>query len=159
MNAKAATKGQANSKGGGFSPEEKMAMLTRARELKAEAREQKNRAAGEKALLGAISAMKEPDRSMGLRLHEIVVSAAPGLMPKTWYGMPAYTNHDDKVICFFQASGKFNTRYSTIGFQPDANLDDRNMWATAYALVELTSAEEERIRTLVRKAAQPRARS
>jgi uncharacterized protein YdhG (YjbR/CyaY superfamily) len=88
---------------------------------------------------------------MGKRLHEIITAAAPELMPKTWYGMPAYAK-DDKIICFFQAASKFNSRYATFGFQPDAKLDDGNMWATSFGLIKLTSAEEQKISALVKKA-------
>ena len=136
----------------GFTDEEKAAMRERAKELKAEERASKDRAAGEKTVLDAIAKMKEPDRSMAKRLHEIVTSAAPNLMPKTWYGMPAYANKDGKVVCFFQAASKFNTRYATFGFQHDANLDDGNMWATGFALIKLTPAEEAKIIALVKKA-------
>jgi uncharacterized protein YdhG (YjbR/CyaY superfamily) len=97
--------------------------------------------------------MKDPtDRSMGKRIHEIVTVAAPELMPKTWYGMPAYANADGKVICFFQAASKFGVRYATFGFQPDAKLDDGNMWASSFALIKLTSTEEATIAALVKKA-------
>jgi uncharacterized protein YdhG (YjbR/CyaY superfamily) len=97
--------------------------------------------------------MKDPtDRSMGKRIHELVTATAPGLMPKTWYGMPAYANADGKVICFFQAASKFGVRYATFGFQPDAKLDDGNMWAASFALIKLTSAEEAKITALVKKA-------
>ncbi|MCC7512308.1 MAG: hypothetical protein IT296_06640, partial [Anaerolineae bacterium] len=92
-------------------------MRERAKELKAEERASKDREAGEKAVLAAIAAMTEPDRSMAKRLHEIVKASAPSLLPKTWYGMPAYANKDGKVVCFFQSAGKFNTRYATLGFQ------------------------------------------
>lgn len=127
----------------GFTADEKAAMKARAQELKAEARAGKDRAEGEKAILAAIAGMKDPtDRSMGKRIHEIVTAAAPELMPKTWYGMPAYANADGKVICFFQAASKFGVRYATFGFQPDAMLDDGNMWAASFALIKLTSAEE-----------------
>jgi uncharacterized protein YdhG (YjbR/CyaY superfamily) len=136
----------------GLTDVEKAAMKARMQELKAEARAGKDRAEGEKAILAAIAAMKEPDRSMGRRLHEIVTAAAPGLMPKTWYGMPAYANQDGKVICFFQAAGKFGVRYATFGFQPDAKLDEGNMWATSFALMKLTAAEEAKIAALVKKA-------
>ncbi len=136
----------------GFTAEEKAAMKARAQELKAEARAGKDRAEGEKAVLAAVAAMKDPtDRSMGKRIHEIVTAAAPELMPKTWYGMPAYANADGKVICFFQAASKFGVRYATFGFQPDANLDDGNMWAASFALIKLTAAEEKKIITLVKK--------
>lgn len=136
----------------GFTAEEKAAMKARALELKAEERASKDRAAGEKDLLAAISAMKEPDRSMAKRLHEIITTSAPALMPKTWYGMPAYANKDGKVICFYQAAGKFNTRYATFGFQHDAKLDDGNLWATSFALIKLTAAEEAKISALVKQA-------
>ena len=88
-------------------------------------------------MLAAIAEMKEPDRSMAKRIHEIVKASAPALMPKTWYGMPAYADEDGKVICFFQAASKFNVRYATFGFQPDANLDEGNMWAASFALDEV----------------------
>jgi len=136
----------------GFTAEEKAAMKARAQEMKAEARASKDRAEGEKAILAAIGAMKEPDCSMAKRLHEIVTASAPSLLPKTWYGMPAYADKDGKVICFFQAAGKFNVRYATFGFQPDAKLDEGNMWAASFALVKLTAAEEAKIVALVKKA-------
>ncbi|MCL4272645.1 MAG: DUF1801 domain-containing protein [Anaerolineales bacterium] len=136
----------------GFTAEEKAAMKARAQELKAEARMSKNREEGEKAVFAAIAQMKEPERSMAKRLHEIVTTAAPDLMPKTWYGMPAYADKDGKVICFFQAASKFDTRYATFGFQPDARLDDGNMWAASFALIKLTAAEEKKIIALVKKA-------
>ena len=137
----------------GFTAEEKSAMKARAQEMKAEARASKDRAEGEKALLAAVAAMKDPtDRSMGKRIHELVTAAAPELMPKTWYGMPAYANADGKVICFFQAASKFGVRYATFGFQPDAKLDDGNMWAASFALIKLTPAEEKQITALVKKA-------
>jgi len=136
----------------GFTDEEKAAMKERAKELKAEERANKDRAAGESDLLAAIAKMKEPDRSMAKRLHEIVTASAPALMPKTWYGMPAYASADGKVICFFQAAGKFNVRYATFGFQPDANLDEGYMWSTSFALMKLTAAEEKKISSLVKKA-------
>jgi len=136
----------------GFTAEEKAAMKARAQELKAEARMNKNREEGEKAVFAAIAQKKEPERSMAKRLHEIVTTAAPDLMPKTWYGMPAYADKDGKVICFFQAASKFDTRYATFGFQPDARLDDGNMWAASFALIKLTAAEEKKIIALVKKA-------
>jgi uncharacterized protein YdhG (YjbR/CyaY superfamily) len=152
MSPKAATQKSSKKSGDGFTAEEKAAMKTRAQELKAEARASKDREAGESAVLTAISQMKEDERSMAKRLHEIIATAAPALMPKTWYGMPAYANADGKVICFFQAASKFNVRYATFGFQPDANLDEGNMWATSFALVKLTAAEEANIIALVKKA-------
>ncbi len=136
----------------GWTDVEKAAMRERAKEMKAEARAGKNREEGEKAVLAAFAAMKEPDRSMAKRIHEIVKATAPALMPKTWYGMPAYTNADGKVICFFQAASKYGVRYSTFGFQQDANLDEGNMWAAGFALIKLTSAEEAKIAALVKKA-------
>jgi uncharacterized protein YdhG (YjbR/CyaY superfamily) len=136
----------------GFTAEEKAAMKARAQEMKAEARASKNREEGEKAVLAAIAQMKGSDNTLAKRIHEIVTVTAPDLMPKTWYGMPAYADKDGKVICFFQAAGKFNVRYATFGFQPDAKLDDGNMWAASFALIELTAAEEAKIVALVKKA-------
>jgi len=137
----------------GFTAEEKDAMKARAQELKAEARASKNREEGEKAVFAAIAAMKGSDPALAKRIHEIVTTTAPELMPKTWYGMPAYANTDGKVICFFQAASKFNVRYATFGFQPDAKLDDGNMWAASFALIKLTPADEKKIAALVKKAA------
>ena len=134
-----------------FTAEERAAMKARAQELKAEARADKDRAAGESALLAAIAAMPEPDRSMATRIHAIVMASAPALSPKTWYGMPAYATAG-KVICFFQSADKFKARYATLGFNDDARLDDGTMWPTAFALTDLTSADEARIGALVRKA-------
>ena len=136
----------------GFTDDEKAAMKERAKELKAEARISKNKAEGENAALAAIAAMAEPDRRMAARLHEIIKTNAPSLSPKTWYGMPAYADKDGKVICFFQAASKFSVRYATFGFQPDANLDEGNMWAASFALVKLTAADEAKIVALVKKA-------
>ena len=136
----------------GFTAEEKAAMKDRAQEIKAEAHAGKNREEGEKAVFAATEQMEENDRSMAKRIHDIITSSVPTLMPKTWYGMPAYANAAGKVICFFQAASKFKVRYATFAFQHDANLDDGNMWPTGFALVELTAAEEERIVALVRKA-------
>ncbi|GAB4484736.1 MAG: DUF1801 domain-containing protein [Anaerolineales bacterium] len=135
-----------------FSDEERAAMKERAKELKAEARMNKDRSEGEKAVFAAIAQMQEHDQFLANRLHELITTSAPELMPKTWYGMPAYANQDGKVICFFQAASKFNVRYATFGFQPDANLDEGNLWATSFALKELTPAEEEKIAALVKKA-------
>lgn len=136
----------------GFTEEERAAMKERARELKAEARLAKDKSAGEKAVLAAIAAMNQPDRSMATRLHAIVKASAPTLAPKTWYGMPAYANSDGKVVCFFQNAGKFKTRYATFGFTDAANLDDGAMWPTAFALKKLTTTEEEKIRALLKQA-------
>jgi len=135
----------------GFTAEERAAMQERAKELKAEARAAKNRAAGESDLLAKIAEMPEAERAMALRLHEIISESAPDLWPKTWYGMPAYAK-DGKVICFFQAASKFDVRYATLGFQHDANLDDGAMWPTSFALKELTAAAEAKIAELVKKA-------
>jgi uncharacterized protein YdhG (YjbR/CyaY superfamily) len=135
----------------GFTAEERAAMKERAKELKAEERASKNKAEGESDVLAKIAEMTEPDRSMAARLHEIIKASAPELAPRTWYGMPAYTK-DGKVLCFFQSAQKFNTRYATLGFSDPASLDEGAMWPTAYALMELNAAEEERISALVKKA-------
>ena len=136
----------------GFTDDERAAMKARAQELKAEARANKNRADGERDLLAAIAAMKEPDRALAKRVHAIVTASAPALWPKTWYGMPAYTT-DGKVVCFFKSAQKFNTRYATLGFEEAANLDDGAMWPTSFALKELTAADEKKLGALVKKAA------
>jgi len=141
-----------NKKSTGFSDEEKAAMKNRAQELKAEARAGKDKAAGESAALAAINAMPEPDRAIAQRLHAIIKASAPTLSPKTWYGMPAYANKDGKVVCFFTAASKFNSRYATFGFNDTANLDEGAMWPTSFALKKLTAAEEARISALVKKA-------
>lgn len=107
----------------------------------------------EQAVLEKIAEMKGSDQTMAKRIHAIVKASAPGLSPKTWYGMPAYADKDGKVICFFQAAGKFNARYATFGFQPDAKLDEGNMWGTSFVLIKLTAAEEAQIAALVKKAA------
>lgn len=135
----------------GFTAAEKAAMKERAKELKAEARLNKDREAGENAVLEKIAEMPEPDRSMAERFHAIVKANAPDLMPRTWYGMPAYTR-DGKVVCFFQAADKFKARYATIGFDETANLDDGDLWPTSFALKKLTPAVEAKITELVRKA-------
>jgi len=135
----------------GFTEAERAAMKARAQELKAEARASKNRAEGERDLLAAVAAMKEPDRAMAKRLHAIVEATAPALWPKTWYGMPAYAR-DGKVVCFFKSAGKFNSRYATLGFEEAANLDEGAMWPTSFALKELTAADEKKIAALVKKA-------
>lgn len=128
----------------GFTREEREAMRERAREAKS--------AGGENEVLAAIAKMPEPDRGMAARLHEIVKASAPELSPKTWYGMPAYANADDKVVCFFRNASKFKDRYATFGFNDKAKLDDGDMWPTAFALVKLGSTEEKRIAALVKKA-------
>ena len=135
-----------------FTAEERAAMKERAREQKAEARRGANRADGERDLLAKIAEMPGSDRAIAERIHAIVTASAPDLMPKTWYGMPAYANRDGKIVCFFQAAAKFDARYATFGFNDAANLDDGAMWPTAFALKELTAADEARIGALVRKA-------
>jgi uncharacterized protein YdhG (YjbR/CyaY superfamily) len=135
----------------GFTDEERAAMRERAKELKAEERANKNRAAGESAVLAKIAEMPEPDRAMAERVHEIVKASAPDLSPKTWYGMPAYAK-DGKVVCFFQSAEKFNARYATLGFSDVANLDEGAMWPTSFALKELGAAEEAKIGALVKRA-------
>ena len=135
----------------GFTAEEQAAMRERAKELKAEARMNKNRAKGEKALFEKIAEMEGADRAMAEKLHEIITASAPDLLPKTWYGMPAYAK-DGKVVCFFQSAKKFESRYATFGFNDTANLDEGAMWPTSFALKELTEAEEIRIEALVKKA-------
>ncbi|GJM42298.1 MAG: hypothetical protein DHS20C20_25800 [Ardenticatenaceae bacterium] len=134
-----------------FTDEEQAAMKERAKELKAEARANQKREDGEKELLAKIAEMREPERVMATRLHEIILEAAPALWPKTWYGMPAYAI-DGKVVCFFQSADKFKSRYATLGFSDQANLDEGAMWPTAFALKELTPTEEARIIVLVKKA-------
>ncbi|MGE5461922.1 MAG: iron chaperone [Syntrophothermus sp.] len=147
---KATQKSSTTSKG--FTAEERAAMKERAREMKAEERANNDRAAGESALLAKIAEMQEPDRSMAQRLHEIITTNAPDLLPKTWYGMPAYANKDGKVVCFFQSAQKFNARYATFGFNDVANLDEGTMWPTSFALKKLTAADEAKIAALVKKA-------
>jgi uncharacterized protein YdhG (YjbR/CyaY superfamily) len=131
----------------GFTAEERAAMKERARELKAAA----EKADGESAVLAKIAEMPEPDRVIAERLHAILKACAPALAPKTWYGMPAYAI-DGKIVCFFQSAHKFNTRYATLGFNDTANLDEGSMWPTAFALKDLTDAEEARITALVKQA-------
>jgi uncharacterized protein YdhG (YjbR/CyaY superfamily) len=129
----------------GFSAEEKAAMRARAKELKAAVE-------GEEAVTAALKKMAPADRAIGKRIHELVKEAAPDLTPKTWYGMPAYANKDGKVVVFFRDAGKFKERYSMLGFNEAANLDDGSMWPIAYALPRLAKADEAKIRTLVKNA-------
>ena len=131
---------------GRFTDEERGAMKERAQELKAAAK-----ADGESAVLAKIAEMSEPDRALGERLHAIIKASAPALSPRTWYGMPAYAK-GGKVVCFFQSAQKFKTRYATLGFSDTANLDEGAMWPVAFALTELTAADEARIGALVNKA-------
>jgi len=137
----------------GFTAEERAAMRERARELKAAERggPRAGRADGEGDVLAKIAEMSEPDRAMAERLHAIIKTSAPTLSPKTWYGMPAYAK-DGEVVCFFQSAQKFKSRYATLGFGDKANLDEGAMWPTAFALKELTPAEEARIGALVQRA-------
>jgi uncharacterized protein YdhG (YjbR/CyaY superfamily) len=131
----------------GFTDEERAAMKERARELKAAA----DKEDGERAVLAKIAELSAPDRALGERLHAIITASAPALSPRLWYGQPAYAR-DGKVLCFFQPAQKFKTRYATLGFSDEANLDEGAMWPTAYALTELTAADETRIGELVKKA-------
>ncbi|MGH8146505.1 MAG: iron chaperone [Rhodanobacteraceae bacterium] len=137
------------SKSSGFSAEERAAMKERARELK----NAKRGADGEKDVLAAIAKMPEPERKLCERLHKVIRAAAPHLLPKTWYGMPAYANADEKVVVFFKPASKFKDRYLTLGFNDRAKLDDGAMWPTSFALTKLTAAEEKQIAALVKKAA------
>ena len=129
----------------GFSAEEKAAMRARARELKANED-------GERAVREAIAAMSPKDRAIAKRLHELIKGTAPDLVPKTWYGMPAYATKEGKVVCFFRDAAKFKDRYATFGFNDRAKLDEGSMWPTAFALTKLTAADEAKIRALVKKA-------
>lgn len=144
---KAAARKPAASRSTGFTAEERAAMRERAREAKAAS----GRAAGEQQLLAKIAEMAEPDRTMAKRIHAVVMAAAPDLVPKTWYGMPAYAK-DGSVLCFFQDAAKFTSRYATFGFNDNARLDAGTMWPTSFALQELTPAAERKIAALVRKA-------
>jgi uncharacterized protein YdhG (YjbR/CyaY superfamily) len=136
---------------GGFTAGERAAMKERAKELKAEERVNRDRAAGERDVLAKIAEMPQPDRAIAERLHEIVTASAPALAPKTWYGMPAYAK-DGKVVCFFKPAEKFNSRYATFGFEDAAKLDEGSMWVTSFALTKLTDADEKKIAALVKKA-------
>jgi uncharacterized protein YdhG (YjbR/CyaY superfamily) len=135
----------------GFTVEERAAMKARAQELKAEARANKDKAAGERDVLAKIAELPDPDRAMAERLHAVIKASAPALSPRLWYGMPAYAK-DGKVVCFFTPASKFNSRYATFGFNDGANLDEGAMWPTAFALTELTAGDEARIAALVKKA-------
>jgi uncharacterized protein YdhG (YjbR/CyaY superfamily) len=155
MSAKKATEKTtaAERKSQGFTDEERAAMKERSQELKAEAGRGRraSKADGESDVLTKIAEMQEPDRAMAEQLHAIVQASAPVLSPRTWYGMPAYAK-DGKVVCFFQSAQKFKSRYATLGFSDQANLDEGAMWPTSFALKELTAAEEAKIRALVEKA-------
>src|SRR6187402_2642382 len=135
----------------GWTAEEKAAMKEHAKELKAAAKRGANEAAGEADVQSKIADMPKADRDMAKRIHDVVRKVAPDLMPRTWYGMPAYAK-DDKIVCFFQAADKFKARYATFGFNDVANLDDGAMWPTSWALTKLTPADEKKIGELVKKA-------
>jgi uncharacterized protein YdhG (YjbR/CyaY superfamily) len=141
-----------NAKSQGFSAEERAAMKQRADELRAEGKKGAKKADGLQLLLDAIAKMAPNDRALAERVHVTVTKAAPDLAPKTWYGMPAYANEDGKAVIFFQDSGKFKYRYSTLGFQDTANLDDGDMWAVSYALMKWSPAVEKKITALVKAA-------
>ncbi|MET7371847.1 iron chaperone [Micromonospora arida] len=147
MSAKSTTTGS-----DGFSAEERAAMKERADELRAEGKKGAKKADGLQAVLDRIAQMEPEDRALAERVHVTVTAAAPALTPKTWYGMPAYANEDGKIVVFFQDSGKFNYRYSTVGFQDPANLDDGDFWPVAYALQQWSPAVEKKITELVRTA-------
>jgi uncharacterized protein YdhG (YjbR/CyaY superfamily) len=136
----------------GFSAEERAAMKARAEELRAEGKKGAKKADGLQAVLNAIEKMAPEDRALAERVHVTVTTTAPELSPKTWYGMPAYANADDKVVIFYQDSGKFNYRYSTLGFQDAANLDDGDLWPVAYALTRWSPVVEKKIVALVKAA-------
>ena len=141
------TRARARTSSRGFTAEERAAMRERARELKAEA----GKVEGERAVLDAIAAMPAHDRALATQVHSLVKANAPMLVPRLWYGMPAYAR-DDKVICFFQSSSKFKTRYCTLGFSDKATLDDGTMWPVAFALMQLTAADQTRIGALLKNA-------
>ena len=147
MPAKNATTGS-----GGFSAEERAAMKERAAELRAEGKKGAKKADGLQAVLDRIAEMAPEDRALAERVHMAVTATAPDLLPKTWYGMPAYANADGKIVVFFQDAGKFSYRYSTLGFQDVANLDDGDMWPVSYALVTWSPAVEKRVVELVKAA-------
>jgi uncharacterized protein YdhG (YjbR/CyaY superfamily) len=136
----------------GFTAEERAAMKQRTAELRAEGKKGAKKADGLQALLDRIAQMAPDDRALAERVHVVVTEHAPGLTPKTWYGMPAYANEDGKVVVFFQDAGKFDYRYSTLGFQDAANLDDGDMWPASFALQKWSPAVEQRVAELVRTA-------
>ena len=145
-------KKDAKAESDGFTAEERAAMKERATELRAEGRKGAKKADGLRAVLDRIAEMAPEDRALAERVHVTVTATAPELSPKTWYGMPAYANAEGKVVVFFQDSGKFNYRYSTLGFQEAANLDDGDMWPAAYALKGWSPAVEKRVVALVKAA-------
>ena len=136
----------------GFSPEERAAMKERAAELRAEGRKGAKKADGLQALLDSLAEMAPDDRGLAERVHVAVTEHAPELLPKTWYGMPAYANADGKVVLFFQPAGKFSYRYSTLGFQDTANLDDGDLWPVSYALMAWSPTVEKKVVELVKAA-------
>ena len=136
----------------GFTAEERAAMKARAAELRAEGGKGAKKAGGLQEVLDKIAAMAPPDRVLAERVHVTVTAAAPDLLPKTWYGMPAYANADGKVVIFFQDSGKFSYRYSTLGFQDSANLDDGDLWPVSYALKKWSAVVEKKVAELVKAA-------
>ena len=141
-----------NTESGGFTAEERAAMQERAAELRAEGKKGARKADGLQAVLDRIAEMAPEDRALAERVHVTVTAIAPELSPKTWYGMPAYTNAAGKVVVFFQDSGKFNYRYSTLGFQEAANLDDGDLWPVSYALQKWSAVVEEKVAELVKAA-------
>jgi uncharacterized protein YdhG (YjbR/CyaY superfamily) len=143
---------KAGTKSAGFSAEERAAMKERADELRAEGKKGAQRADGLEAVLEGIAKMAPEDRALAERVHVTVTATAPELSPKTWYGMPAYANADGKVVLFFQDSGKFKYRYSTLGFQDSANLDDGDIWPVSYALMKWSPAVEKKVVALVKAA-------
>jgi uncharacterized protein YdhG (YjbR/CyaY superfamily) len=143
---------KANTESAGFTAEERAAMKERAAELRAQGKKGAKKADGLEAVLDSIAGMAPGDRALAERVHATVTATAPELSPKTWYGMPAYANANGKVVVFFQNAGKFKYRYSTIGFQEDANLDDGEMWPVAYALQSWSPAVEKRVADLVEAA-------
>jgi uncharacterized protein YdhG (YjbR/CyaY superfamily) len=138
---------------GGFTEEEREAMKARIQEMKEEARSDKNRADGTRAVVAALAKMPEADRALGERLHAIISAGAPSLVPKLWYGMPAYATSGGKIVCFFQGAAKFKTRYATFAFMHEAKLDEGAMWPTGFAVTGIAAAEEARIVALLKKAA------
>jgi uncharacterized protein YdhG (YjbR/CyaY superfamily) len=136
----------------GFSAAERAAMKQRAAELRAEGKKGAKQADGLDAVLEAIATMAPPDRALAERVHVAITGAAPDLQPKTWYGMPAYANEDGKVVVFFKDAGKFNQRYSTLGFEEAANLDDGDIWVTSFALLDWTPAVEKKVVAVVEAA-------
>jgi uncharacterized protein YdhG (YjbR/CyaY superfamily) len=143
---------KAQTESDGFTAAERAAMKERADELRAEGKKGAKKADGLQAVLDAVAKMAPEDRALAERVHVTVTAAAPGLSPKTWYGMPAWANADGKVVVFFQDAGKFKYRYSTLGFQDDANLDDADMWPVSYALVKWTPVVEKKVTALVKAA-------